>query len=246
MIPRQHYAALIALCGLLLPAAQPKAAPLQLCGPAICYEFDDNFTGGNPGVALYGLPVLLGNSDTLKFSPSSFDANSDPLSAIPTPGESATFVFSRVFTRFGGEVGTISIAEDGDYQIFGDASVSANLIVRIHDLVDDGVPGSPFPEQIIDSKTFSTSTPTGGPLVNWHLSSVVSPAAVFSDLASSVDLSIENHLMATAGVSGGYAYIAKKLLLTVSSTVAVVPVPAAFWLGASALVLLGGLRRRAD
>ncbi len=245
MITRKYHAALIALCGFLLSGIQAQAATLQLCGPAICYEFDNNAAGGNPGVALYGLPVLLGNSDTLKFSPSSFDADSDLGSAIPTPGESATFVFSRIFTRFGGEVGTISIAEDGDYQIIGDASVSANLVVRINDLVDDGPGfGSPFSEQITDSQWFATSTPTGGPLANWHLASVLSPAAVFSDLASSVDLSIENHLMASAGVGGGYAYIAKKLLLTVSA--AVVPVPAAFWLAASALALLGGLRRRTD
>lgn len=241
---KYHHAALIALYGLLLSGIQVQAATLQLCGPAICYEFDDNAAGGNPGVALYGLPVLLGNSDTLKFSPSSFDADSDPGSAIPTPGESATFVFSRIFTRFGGEVGTISIAEDGDYQIIGDASVSANLIVRINDLVDDGPGyGLPFPEQLIDSQLFSTSVATGGPFANWSLASTLSPAAVFSDLATSVDLSIENHLMATAGVSGGYAYIAKKLLLTVSAVV--VPLPAAFWLSASALGLLAGLRRRA-
>lgn len=239
---RGSYLALIAL---LLAGVQVQAATVQLCGLTICYEFDDNTAGGNPGVALYGLPVLLGNSDTLKFSPSSFDADSDPLSAIPTPGESATFMFSKIFTLSGGEVASISIAEDGDYQIIGDASVSANLVVRVNDLVDDGPGfGSPFPEQIVDSQLFSTSTPTGGPLVNWHLASVVSPAAVFDDLATSVDLSIENHLMATAGPLGGYSYIAKKLLLTVSTSTAVVPVPAALGLGSSALMLLAFMRRR--
>jgi len=233
------------LAALLLAGLQVQAATVQLCGTSICYEFDDNTTGGNPGVALYGLPALLGNSDTLKFSPSSFDADSDPMSAIPTPGESATFVFSKIFTLSGGEVGTISIAEDGDYQIIGDASVSANLVVRINDLVDDGPGfGSPFPEQIVDSQWFSTSTPTGFSLLNWHLASMVSPAAVFDDLATSVDLSIENHLMATAGSGGGYSYIAKKLLLTVSAATAVVPIPAALGLSSSALMLLAFMRRK--
>src|SRR5690606_16420552 len=137
----------------------------------------------------------------------------------------------------------ITVAESGDYQIVGSGEVNANLRVQIVDQANDnGTPG--FPEQIVDEQNFNTSVPTGLPLQEWALTSSVSPAAVFDDLATSVDLEIQNMLQAYS--SDGYAYIAKKLLLTVTveGDPVVIPVPAAAWLFGSALGVLMWVRRR--
>jgi len=237
----------------LVPVSQ--AALVQLCGPSICYEYDDNPLV-NTGLAYYGAPVLLGGSDTLKFTPTNFDVDSDPgnnnpldPNYIPGPTLTAVFAFTRVWSTWGAEIGDISVSESGDYQILGDASVSANLRVQVVDLVDDGSPTLGFPEQIVDIKNFNSSTPTGLAFGNWSLASSVSPSSVFTDLATSVDLSVQNTLQAFSGPGGGYGYIAKKLFLTVSTVASippseVVPIPAAAWLFGSAFGLLGLARRR--
>jgi hypothetical protein len=89
---------------------------------------------------------------------------------------------------------------------------------------------------------WNTSTPTGFSLVNWSLTGTVTPAALFSDLATDIDFSIQNTLQAFAA-SPDYALVQKKLSLTITA-VSTVPVPAAVWLFGSGLGLLGLLRRR--
>ena len=227
---------------------RPSAALVQLCGPTICYEYDDN-VGVNPGLAYYGAPVLLSGSDTLKFNPLTFSVDSDPgTPAIPGPTLTAVFAFTRVWTPWGMEISSISVSESGDYQVLGDATVAANLRVQVVDLVDNGAPTAGFPEVLVDNQTFVSSTPTGLALAGWSLASTVSPAAVFTDLATSIDLSIQNTLQAFEGPGGGYGFIAKKLLLTVGASswgpANAVPVPAAVWLLGSAFGVLGLLRRR--
>jgi hypothetical protein len=236
---------------LALSGMPAQAALVTLCGNTICYEYNDD-AGVNAGITLYGAPTLLANSDTLKFAPTAFEADSDPgTPAIPTPTQTATFLFSSVYAKNGtDEIGTIEISEDGDYQILGDASVSAELQVRVTDIVDNlpVVPTQGFPEEILDIQLFSSSTDTGLAFAPWSLGSMVSPATVFTDLASNVEVSIQNTLQAVSGSGGGYAYIAKKLLLTVSAatppTNTEVPVPAAAWLFASGLGAMGWFRRR--
>ena len=144
------------------------------------------------------------------------------------------------------EISTISVSEDGDYQILGNASVSATLDVLVNDLIDDGSPTLGFPEQVTDNQLFSTSTPTVG--TNWSLSGSVGPAAAFIDFATSVDLTVTSGLSAVAVPGAGYSFIANKLLLTVATEgsipVDTIPVPAAAWLLGSALGLLAAIRRR--
>lgn len=244
--PTARLWAALVLC---LAGSGAQAALVQLCGTSICYEYDNDL-GVNPGLAYYGAPVLLANSDTLKFNPLTFAVDSDPgTSAIPGPTLTAVFAFTRVWSTWGMEISTISVSESGDYQVLGDAAVAANLRVQVVDLVDNGSPTPGFPETIVDNQVFTTSVPTGLGLAPWSLSSVVSPAAVFTDLATSVDLSIQNTLQAFEGPGGGYGFIAKKLLLTVGTVGSfppetVVPVPAAAWLFGSAMGVLGVLRRR--
>lgn len=231
-----------------------QAALVTLCGPTICYEYDNNPVN-NAGITLFGSPTLLGGSDTLKFTPTSFNADSDPGTvAIPGPTVSAVFQFTRVYTTNGGEIASISVTESGDYQIIdGGAStgfVNVNMRLQSVDNVNNN-PTTGFPEVVNPLFNWNTTTPTGLALANWSLTGTITPAATFADLANDVDLQIQNTLQAcsslipsqcTAGSGTDYAFIAKKLTLTATSTV--VPVPATAWLFGSALGLLGWVRRR--
>ena len=73
---------------------------------------------------------------------------------------------------------------------------------------------------------------------------MITPAALFSDLATDVDFSIQNTLQAFAGAFPNYAFVQKKLSLQVTA-VSTVPVPAAAWLFGSALGVFGLMRRKA-
>ncbi len=222
-------------------AISANAAPVTLCGVNVCYEYDNDAIV-NPGILAFGAPTLL-SGNTLKFVPSNFNADSDYGSPIPTPTRVEVFKFTRVYTTNGGEIASISVTESGDYQIIGAGSVSVNMRLQSVDNVDDGASTPGFPEVDNPQFNWNTSTPTGGPFVNWSLTGSVTPAALFSDLATDVDFSIQNTLQAFAA-SPNYAFVQKKLSLTVTA-VSTVPVPAAVWLFGSSLGLLGWLRRRA-
>lgn len=242
---------LLATSSLVAPA---QAALVTLCGPNICYEYDNNPVN-NAGITQFGSPTLLGGSDTLKFTPTNFNADSDPGTlTIPGPTVSAVFQFTRVYTTNGGEIASISVTEEGDYQIIdGGAStgfVNVNMRLQSVDNVNNN-PTTGFPEVTNPLFNWNTTTPTGFALANWSLTGTITPAATFNDLANDVDLQIQNTLQAcssmipsqcSAGTGTDYAFIAKKLTLTATSTV--VPVPAAVWLFGSALGILGWVRRR--
>jgi hypothetical protein len=223
-----------------LPA---QAVPVTLCGTSICYQYDNDALV-NPGISLYGAPTIL-SGNTLKFVPSNFNADSDPGSAIPTPTSVAVFQFSRVYTTNGGEVASITVTESGDYQIIGEGAVNVNMRLQSVDNVDDGVPTPAFAESTAPQFNWNTSTATGYSLANWSLTGVITPAALFSDLATDVDFSIQNTLQAFAAPGWpNYAFVQKKLSLQLTA-VSTVPVPAAAWLFGSALGVFGLMRRKA-
>lgn len=200
----------------------------------MCYEYDNN-PAVNDGLLLFGAPRLLGHSDVLRFTPSVFHAMAFGPGGMDE--RTASFHFSRIWSPAGREIGTISISESGDYQLFAGGSVTAGLVLQANDLVDEGY-GPGFLESVAAVQSFSSSTPTGLPFQNWSHTSSIDPAASFADLATSVDLTISNLLQAVTASPGHSAFIARKLSLTAAT--AVVPAPAGFWLlltAAGALVL---------
>jgi hypothetical protein len=233
--------AAVAVAGVVGAIAAPlpaNAAIVSLCGPNICYEYDNN-PGVNAGITLFGAPTLLSGSDTLEFTPTAFSASAVN-GGIQTT--TATFQFSRVYSLSGAEIVSFTVNESGDYRIINGGTVSASLRLQSVDKVNNGLGGS-FPEVTVSSPipNWNTSTPTGLVFQNWSLSASLTPAATFQDLASVVDLQIQNTLDAFTFASGQQAFIQKKLTLVTS----VVPVPAAVWLFGSALAGIGFLRRRA-
>ncbi len=228
---------LMATC--LIACALPvNAALVTLCGPNICYEYD-NDPLANPGVggAAFGTPTLLTGSDVLAFTPTAFAAEAQGVGGTDTNVQS--FTFTRIYSLTGAELVNLSASESGDYQIINGGTVSAQLDLEITDLVDDlGTTG--FPESATSGGTFSSSSPTGFVPAEWSLDGSISPSAAFDDLASEISLMVTNTLQADTTAAGEYARIDKKLFLTVTT---IVPVPAAVWLFGSALLGLGALRR---
>ncbi|MEZ5562078.1 MAG: hypothetical protein R3F27_03890 [Gammaproteobacteria bacterium] len=235
--PRKIFsAALLAVVAVFVAPAQ--AALVQLCGQAVCYEYN-NDPVINDGLLLFGAPQLLGNSDVLRFTPSVFHAMAFGLNAQDE--RIASFRFSRIWSPAGLEIGAISLTDSGDYQLFNGGSVAAGLVLHANDLVDDGY-GPGYLESAAAVNGFGSSSPTGLPFRNWSYTNSIDPAASFVDLATSVDLTIFSVLEAMTDAPGHSAFIARKLTMTVAT--AVVPAPAAGWLLLSAGLALAGYVRR--
>ena len=235
--PRQIIpVALLAVAAFAMPV---HAAPVQLCGQTVCYEYD-NDPAVNDGLLLFGAPRLLGNSDVLSFTPSVSYATA--FGADGFDERTASFHFNRIWSPAGFEIGTISIRDSGDYQVLNGGTVSASLRLESRDLVDDGH-GPGYLESAAAENGFSSSTATGPPFQNWSYANSIDPAAAFADLATSVDLSIFGRLQATTGSPEQIAFVARKLSLTVAT--AVVPAPAGgLLLATAAMTLLARVRRR--
>jgi hypothetical protein len=212
-------------------------APVSLCGPSICYTYDNDALL-NPGIVLLGAPTLLGNSDVLKFTPTQFFAESTGPGGASAGA--ATFRLNRVWSPAGTEIGAIGASAAGDYQILGGGTASIELSLTAVDLVNDlALPG--FPESISRGGVFTSSVATGLPFVNWSVGQSINPAEAFLDLATSVSLEIVVRLNAVANESGQGVFLAQKLGL---ANAAVVPGPGALPLATTGLLTLLGLGRR--
>lgn len=183
---------------------------------------------------------MLDNSDVLRFTPSVFYAMAFGPGGLDE--RSTSFYFNRIWSPAGLEIGTISIRDSGDYQLFNGGSVAASLVLHSSDLVDDGH-GPNYLESVTAVGGFSSSTPTGLPFQNWSYTNSIDPAASFAYLATSVDLTMSGLLQASTDAPDHSAFVARKLSMTVAT--AVVPAPAAVWLlGTAGLMLLTPFRRR--
>jgi len=226
--------AAVAASSLALPV---NAAMVTQCGPNVCYQYDN----AQAAASWFGLPTLLG--DAMYFTPTTFEARSaDGVgihSGTNTDVADATWVFSRVYSvNSSYEIISILAYEEGDYEInYAGGETHGDLYLRARGL------NNLLEASLIDTDAVDFYGSSGGVQL-WSMTAGLTPAASLTQLATNLTVTIQNTLTAfTANTTPGseLAWIEKKLVLDVTT---VVPVPAAAWLMASGLGLLGFARRR--
>ena len=205
--------------------APAQAAPTTLCGPNICYDYDD----AQAGISFFGSPSLSG--DALIFLAPNFRAQSTDGASGGFDQAQASFVIDSVYALNGMALQYVGITEFGDYEIDVGDGVSAALDL---DLVDNTSLESGMVSDLF------TATGDSGGLQTWQIGAYYHPAMYFGP-GMDVGLTITDTLTAETSEVGEDAWIQKKITLGVTT---VVPLPAAAWLFLSGLGALGVLRRR--
>jgi hypothetical protein len=193
-------------------------------GSTVSYTFDESL------LSLFGTPTLIG--DSLFFTPTGFFATGNESLDI----KNATINLT-VTALNGGTISALNLIERGDYIMKGDtAEVGVGGQLRVTDLCS---PMTEAVEKIKPDVPFASQT-TFLPTQDWTVSAGVD----FSGhKASSVNVTIENILLAFSGTFGDLGFIEKKGLIIGATTIpfSQVPLPASLWLFGSAL--LGFLTR---
>ena len=220
----KHTVTLFGLIGLTL-SLSANAAPVTLVGDTVNYVYDDTQSAIN----LFGTPLIQG--DTVLFIPPNFRAES--ANGAGQISAAANFIFDNVYTTNGMDLDTITVTEDGDYNIDNGDGVSATLRLTIVNN-DDFLAGGRN-----DLVSFSASGDQGP--ANWDLEASLDPVDEYGSPVSDLRVTIQNTLTADTDAQGELAWIQKKLSFVATTEV---PVPAAAWLFGSALVGLAGIKRK--
>ncbi len=215
-------ALLLGCAALVSPVAY--SAPVTLVGDTVSYVYDD----AQASLALFGTPTITG--DVVRFLPGSFRAES--LNGAGIVFTSATFVFDRVYTHSGNGIRNVRVRETGDYRIFGDGEVSADLSL----LASNNNNAQEFE---VDTRGFSASGESG--LESFDYLGWLTPDASFDSPSNDIALSIGSDLIALSLNNGEAAWVQKKLSFAAISEV---PLPAAGWLFMSAMAGLLTVSRR--
>lgn len=222
-----------ALVGALLTVASAasQAAEVTLLGDDVSFTYDDS--------SLFGSATVVGNS--IFFSPTAFLAEANNADGVVFTTDTLNITVSALDSNAG--ITSFQLAESGDYLLTGDSSsvyASGWLQVTSTTQLDGALPFNA-------SETFDAGTlDTAGTLSSWSAGTTIDLAAINgwgSDTQTLVQL--QNNLQAISLAQGDSAMVQKKfdgVGLTVE--VSEVPAPAALWLFGSALIALGGLRRR--
>ncbi|NIQ96189.1 MAG: hypothetical protein GWN87_19790, partial [Desulfuromonadales bacterium] len=108
-------------------------------------------------LALFGTPTIVG--DAVRFLPPSFRAES--IDGAGTDLVTANFIFDRVYSIGGADIGTIDILEFGDYEITSGDSVEADLLLTASN-------NNNVLEFTSDSAAFDAAGDSGG-LQTWEM-----------------------------------------------------------------------------
>ncbi len=214
--------------GLLWLCAFPAhAAIIHLSGATVDFFYDDS----QPGMAVYGTLSAVG--DSIFATPTGFLASatngaSDSINPIGTV---------TVVARSGYRFDSVLVAQQGDYSLSDPGSsvgVTASLTVSDN---TSPVPLAPIQSNLTSSSDFTLAD---GALHEWQSSVTTDLSMASWQGVTSIDLTLDSLLSATASASGAAAIQAKFVgggLVTINTTP--VPLPASLWLFATGLALLG-------
>lgn len=207
----------------LLASAQVSAATVTVYGDDLKFTYDDS--------TLYGTANVIGNN--IFFIPSTFEATSTN-GGITSVSETLEITIEVITPGY--QLETFALSEQGDYLLQGagaSASATGNFMVESDTSANS------------DSEALDAGPLTAQDAVTeWNIDAQIDLADTAgwgSDTA--VTVTLQNDLMASTTTVGELAFVEKKIG-AVGVLVNPIPVPAAVWLFASGLGLLGFVRRR--
>lgn len=182
------------------------AASVTLSGDNVDYTFDDALLG------LFGPASLAG--DTLYFNPTEFQAESLNGSGLALTNSTMNI---EVTAHDGWSFSDISLSERGDYLLLGGSSTAdVGGQVRVFDVAN------PLSDMSASIQSTAPLDHTGLPTSNWEAEASVDLSAW--DGAQTVNVTVQNLLLASSNGSSAAAFVDKKF---VGLTAGVVPVPEA-------------------
>ncbi len=185
------------------------AASVTLSGATVDFSFDDSLLG------LFGTPRVAG--DTLFFTPIDFEVRSLNGAGFALTDASINIVVTahadQMFT-------SASLLERGDYLLLGSGS-SADVSGQIR-VFDTAAPLVDMTASIVPTSLLNLP---GVPTRNWEATAMTDLSTWNS--ARSVNVTIENLLLAATGSSPSLAFVEKKFVGLTFLTTAVTPVPEA-------------------
>lgn len=215
-----------ALCGAAF------AASVTLAGTTVDFTLDDTMLGS------FGQASVSG--DTLHFTPIDFAARS-----LNGGGHSLTkeTMNVRVSAHGGWAFSSVGLAEKGDYLLLGSGSTAdVSGQMRVFDVT------KPLADVTTSILSASPLTQTGVPTHNWTAD--LSTALSAWNTARTINVTVENLLLASTSTAASVAFVEKKLGGLTPAMLAVTPVPEAktyaMMLAGLGLVGLAVARRRAE
>ena len=223
------FAATCFALGVAMMSSHSIAATVQLEGDDLIFEFDDS--------TLFGTANVVGNN--IFFSPTDFSVES---SGVADPTLLTETLNVKISVKEGSDfiIDSVAVAETGDYILDGEgASVSASLRSQVTSLTQAEFPfGALNNVELV--QTGNITAPNDGSTNSWELLNIND---FLWENETEINFQIQNNLIADTDNEDELAFIQKKFG-AVGVIVNPVPLPAAFWMFASALAGLAAYSRK--
>ncbi|QSA98918.1 VPLPA-CTERM sorting domain-containing protein [Methylococcus sp. EFPC2] len=211
-----------------LAFAASSASAVTLHGATVDFSFDESLLNG-----LFGTYSVVG--DELSFSPVAFEATA-PGTGLPVITQSTTPLIT-VTAKSGYTLTGANLFEQGGYERWGNTAGDTTVVGAGGNFYVNNL-SNPFSAGSLDDvKTWAEAAADTAPTDWWATQSAG------LDSAESATVKITNVLLAWSSSPADYASI-NKTLVSIGIDTTAVPVPAAFWLLASALAGLFTIGRR--